>query len=292
MFPTRTRPARCFSFERLESRQTMSVSPLARVAVVGGELQLVGNANHNQIALYARNDAGTSWMVEQRTPQGTITRQYDRVTRGIWADLGQGNDMLKIDGQRVWAGTSERQATLAGTIEIAAGAGSDSVDIQNLQLNGRLAIDTGSQNDTVSLSNLRISNNLDIQTGAHDDTVQIAQVAVGVNETIRTEDGNDTVLTSQHQVRARLSVDTGAGNDRVHHTSTVADAYFANLGDGNDLVSFGYFFGARFRTSLIDGGAGVDAIFAGWGTSLGSSQVKGFEGPTGNRPGLPPIVLL
>jgi len=127
---------------------------------------------------------------------------------------------------------------------------------------------------------LRIGGNLTINLAGEDNTVGMGgsgfPVEVGGKLTIRTGDGNDTISLRFVNILGATVITTGSGADtlNVENGANFAGTFFANLGNGDDLIALGQSAGAprpvQFTAkATILAGAGNDTL------QLGNSTITG-----------------
>jgi hypothetical protein len=188
---------------------------------------------------------------------------------------GDGDDELIFDGflnPQFTLGTSA-----AGNVAWSGGAGNDTVHVIYGFVVGAMVIDLGTGDDAVSIFGSAVSgdviflggagnDNLNVDTNFFDanmrvegnsdnDTVFLANGLGTEIALVQTHDGGDAVTIVNHTA-VQLHIDAGAGDDGVEIRSSAFDLLFAQLGDGNDiLTTHGNL--VRFAFDL-DGGAGND----------------------------------
>jgi hypothetical protein len=127
---------------------------------------------------------------------------------------------------------------------------------------------------------LRIGGNLTINLAGEDNTVGMGgsgfPVEVGGNLTIRTGDGNDTISLRFVNILGATVITTGSGADtlNVENGANFAGTFFANLGNGDDLIALGQSAGASrpvefTAKATILAGTGNDTL------QLGNSTITG-----------------
>jgi hypothetical protein len=200
------------------------------------------------------------------------------------------------------------------------------VDWLGLQTNGSMTVDTGAGNDTAYLRNLRIAGNFSINTGAGADTLDMRQTRIagetGIpaavsgnlsvqmfastaeadadsatfettgstgSMTVLMGGGNDVLKLTNVFTGHDLNLDAGAGDDNVQLTEVTAiDNFFANLGDGNDVLTVNDL-SIVYGKGTIDGGAGTDSMTKTGYFPTGQVTQANFEWINGQLQSILPI---
>ena len=194
----------------------------ATVSVVNDELRIVGDGSANDIKV--EQTVVNRYRVTGLAGTKVNGRNSDvfRVKKGIRADLKNGDDTLRIQGE-FFGILSDN---IDGPLTVDMGLGSDKVILDFLNINGRTSINTGD---------------------GPLDTVQVFAVAsVESSFSIVTGNGKDNVSLSVLQVDNGLDVFTQDGDDTVKILNTEADFISLDTGKGRDLVT------TEFSTSASD----------------------------------------
>ncbi len=127
------------------------------------------------------------------------------------------------------------------------------MNLGHTQANGNVKVTTGNANDFVSMGDVRFSGTTEINTNGGDDRISVLDLQV-------------VALPSSKN----LSIRTENGNDRVVMDQLVADSFFADLGNGDDIIHFTE--SSRTNSTQLDGGAGNDEF-----TISRDSSIKGLR---------------
>lgn len=162
----------------------------------------------------------------------------------------------------------------------------DNVIVWGLNVRGSMTVTTGDDNDWVFLGGTQIAGNLNVYSGAGADTVTLKSATnvygnayvqtygyvtendadvvwlenMGIKGNLQAVlgGGNDLFHLSNGHVLKTLNLDAGTGDDSAEFLDgAVVDELFAQLGDGNDVLSADRFYGRAFH---FLGGAGSDNL--------------------------------
>ena len=190
-------------------------------------ITIVGGPGHNDISIGTAADPVT-------------------VGNDLTIVTGGGDDTIDISDVEV-----------GRNLVLASGYGDDDVRIQDSSIDGALVANLGNGANDLELESLDIVRGLAVAAGTGVDSIELSDVAVTFDAAISTGFGNDTVTLNGLETR-RLSVATARGADVVTLNNVTADAFFAELGRGNDrLEGFGSISLAR---AMMDGGQGTDTF--------------------------------
>ncbi|MEX2142000.1 MAG: hypothetical protein WD894_22225 [Pirellulales bacterium] len=207
---------------------------------------------------------------------------------------GDGDDELIFDGflsPQFTLGTSA-----AGNVAWSGGAGNDTVHVIYGFVVGAMVIDLGDGGDALTMFGSAISGdviylggagndgfnvdtnffdaNMRIEGNVDGDTVFVANGLGTEIALVQTHDGGD-FLTVVNHTAVQLHIDAGAGDDVVEFRSSAFDVVFAQMGDGNDMLTAR---GNLVRILLdIEGGLGESDQFSDLGNTLGAFQRRCFE---------------
>lgn len=165
------------------------------------------------------------------------------VKGGWYSDTFEGNNFLKVDSNvtlklgggdnDVTIGDGNGLALIFGTLSVDAGAGNDTLNIDQLKLSGAAKIKTGAGADTLSIENgSQFLSTFSADVGAGDDTISVAQ---------------DTDAATEVKFTGKAKFLTGAGNDTLSLGLSIATG-----GTNFTKVLF------TDPTSSVDGGLGID----------------------------------
>jgi hypothetical protein len=257
------RATRTLRIESLEQKQMLAGD--VTVSVLNGVLTLQGDDLDNQVAVSAGETAGSFVIHGLDGTQlilgdaaGAAELVVEGVRRGLVANLGNGNDVLRIN-----------EASFRGNVAINMGEGDDRVsigvapevseasltvdadaelDLPSVQIGQSLLIRTGAGNDTVVINDTRGRGSLGVSTGEGDDTVRLGLASEGEEAEL-----DDEVLVSfAHGV----ALDLGAGADDLFVNQLRAGVFHANGGAGADTMRIN---DVKTHVMNISGGRGEEA---------------------------------
>jgi hypothetical protein len=184
--------------------------------------------------------------------------------------LDAGDDDVEIVG----TGTpNEVDLTINGTfigtftgpenIKIIDKGGTNSFEIDAVELGGYIDIKSGAGEDTVDIADSNFSK-LKLNLGAGDDFVFLDGNTIHYDSRINTGDGDDEVFIGEggsNTFGDKLKINTGNGNDVVGaEDNTFQQQLSIKTGNGDDIVVlFGNTHGDDVKTN---GGKGDDALFS------------------------------
>lgn len=257
--------SRKLRLESLEQKQMLAGD--VTVSVVNGVLTLQGDELDNQIAVSAGEAAGTfvirgldGTLLHLGDAEGTSELAVEGVRRGMVANMGAGNDALRIN-----------EASFRGNVAINMGEGDDrvaigvtpevteasltmdddaSIDLPSVQFGQNLIIRTGSGNDTVVINDTRGRGILGVSTGEGDDTVRLGLASETTEEAAEV---NDEVLVSFIN---GVALDLGAGADVLFVNHLRTGGFHVNGGAGADTMRIN---GVKAHAINVVGGAGEGA---------------------------------
>lgn len=183
------------------------------VTVVNDELRIVGDGSANDIKV--EQTVVNRYRVSGLGGTKVNGRNSDvfRVKKGIRADLKNGNDTLRIQGEFFGILADN----IDGPLTVDMGPGSDKVILDFLVINGRTIINTGD--------------------GSFDSVQATGIVSVESSFSVVTGNGKDNVALSLLQVDNGIDVSTQAGDDSVKLFDVEADFIGLDTGSGRDLVT-------------------------------------------------------
>jgi len=297
--------------ESLESRQLMAVL----VSVTDGDLVVTGDGQADQVTIIQSIQNGSP--IDGRyfiTGQnGTIINGTDNgyvegVTDDIRVNLNGGNDVLRmgngVNGDFIVPDDLEINTSAGNDIVVVdavtvrddaavdTSTGADSLFFKGTvgglgglaEVDGGdndLTINTGAGRDSMSLMNTFVRDDLNINAGpALDlaaDSVELRVMNVGDDTTINTGGGGDRVILRDVGFNDDLTVNTGAGNDTVSLSACQVDAFFANLGSGDDTLRLTDTFG---NLASLNGGTGRGDRLVRINSPFQSFARAGFESTT------------
>ena len=162
------------------------------------------------------------------------------------------------------------RANVGRSLRVVTAQGNDEVLIQNSTIGRELTVSLGSGLNDLALEDLDVSRGMVVAAGSHVDTIALRNIDIADGVVaIATGAGSDVVELDGVDVRS-LNVSTENGADELTLTSVTADAFYANLGKGNDRLEGA---GSTFTRAIMDGGEGTDTFL---GIAL-SSEVRKFR---------------
>jgi hypothetical protein len=258
------RNSRKLRLESLEQKQMLAGD--VTVSVVNGVLTLQGDDLDNQVAVSAGDAAGTfvihgldGTQLILGDAEGTAELVVEGVRRGMIANMGAGNDVLRIN-----------EASFRGNVAINMGEGDDRIsigvapevseasltvdadaelDLPSVQIGQSLLIRTGAGNDTVVINDTRGRGSLGVSTGEGDDTVRLG-LAGEVEGEAELED--EVLVSFAHGV----ALDLGAGDDGLFVNHLRSGGFHANGGAGADTIRIN---DVKTHVMNISGGRGEEA---------------------------------
>jgi hypothetical protein len=258
------RATRALRIESLEQKQMLAGD--VTVSVLNGVLTLQGDDLDNQVAVSAGETAGSFVIHGLDGTQlilgdaaGATELVVEGVRRGMIANLGDGNDVLRIN-----------EASFRGNVAINMGEGDDRVsigvvpevpeasltvdadaeiDLPSVQIGQSLLIRTGAGNDTVVINDTRGRGSLGVSTGVGDDTVRLG---LGGEVEGEAELDDEVLVSFAHGV----ALDLGAGADGLFVNQLRAGVFHANGGAGADTMRLN---GVKSHVLNVSGGAGEEA---------------------------------
>ncbi|WP_412778660.1 hypothetical protein, partial [Bordetella trematum] len=126
---------------------------------------------------------------------------------------------------------------LLGQLLIAAGDGSNTVDLTRVSVAKATRITTGKDDDRITLLETDIGGSLDILAGEGDNVIDLTVVTVGGATQITSGAGNDSVTLLQTDIGGSLDIDAGDGANTVSlDTVTVGAGAGIRTGNGDDTI--------------------------------------------------------
>ena len=191
--------------------------------------------------------AGGAWAlgdVQVSVANGKMTILGDANPNSIQISPGIGTGafvVTGIDGTAV-NGTPAAIVPDVRKVKIEMGAGQDSVQILQVDIDDTFQAQMGKDQDSFLMSGGRVKGNLQAKAGKDGDDVTInAGARVGGRLTIGTGKKNDTITVNNASIGGGLTITTGGGNDQINVQFTNLDPgeeSEINAGDGFDNVAF------------------------------------------------------
>ncbi len=220
------------------------------LALLRGDLRLIGDSGHNGIIVYLNADG---WVTVEGLGSTTVNHQSTpRVLEGV--------------------------TQISGDLHIDLRGGNDAVILQGLQIGDDLDVNLDGGNNYLLAEGLHIRDDLIYRSSGGDDIIGIRDSQVSGRVSVRTGGGNDSILVDKLLVVGTSLLSTGTGNDFVF----VRDSRFLNsttaiLDGGSDSMAIE---GANtFGDSLtVNGGSSTDAIAVAAGSTFARTpNVVSFE---------------
>ena len=215
--------------ERLESRVllagnvTVSINE-TRVLLTGddqaNDLELV--ASPGSIALRGRN--GTT--INGTESPLVVSAASNTLDRALIVRLLGGSDVFTVGSD----------ITFSGPVQVALGAGDDTVSLTGARLNGRLSINSGTGADSVSLNRLVAANDVSVDSG-NSVLLTISESTLQKSLTAAGGGGADSIVLTDTTVSGAVQLQTGRGEDNVAlKNATLQSSLYVDAGRGRDLV--------------------------------------------------------
>jgi hypothetical protein len=216
-------------FESLENRQMMAGDVFASVhagtlTIKGDNLSngitITAGANPNEVVVTGINIGGSGTGVNGlvNTPVTLVN-----VTRNIKISMKRGNDTVNVNN-----------LTVNGDLKIRTGRGLDTVSVNSSTICGDLKIKTSGGADEVNVVNTSVAGETDVRTGKDCDNVTMSGSDLGALDVFLNED-NDHLDISGTQVVTQTKLNGGKGIN-----------LFANENDSN-------FFGGIYSKTQLAG---------------------------------------
>jgi hypothetical protein len=178
--------------------------------------------------------------------QGKDANHPLKVARDVIFSGGGGNDGLHLRNVNVGR---DVQISLTGTYT--------SSTIKQSTIGRNLSLLGGSGAETIVLEKTEIKQNLNASTNGGNDYFDMYQSSVKGSASVLSGDGEDSVYLTASTVKKDLTVNSGAGKDRVRLSTTQADQYFVDLGDGDDDL---YLTQIKGKQATLNGAGGTDSL--------------------------------
>lgn len=256
----------------------ISGDALKSVSVTGGSSAVIDNNGEATLTTVALKSVDgttdiTSDAIATISVSGTTSGDQDV---NVFNDTADGYDLTVIAG-----GTSDGTTDYRTTIVDQGADGLNKITV-NATAKAQVGVDSGTVTAVVASGAgaldlaLSAANLESLDAAAASGGVTITGLGAGV-KTITTGAGADTFTVNS---TVAVTVGTGAGNDVVTLGSAIAAGSTIGLGDGNDkLLSAGGSVAGNTstKTTVIDGGAGIDTIAASLINASNGSQFVNFE---------------
>jgi protein-disulfide isomerase len=259
----RRRGARRFQL-RNENTEPLEVRCLlagnVAAVVANGDLMLQGDSAANTVTIVVENGDTIVRGLDGTTINGgsadfVAAAGTNRITDDLFADLGQGDDVLLVSGVAVGNRVSIRDLQ-----------GNNQIGLDAVSVGRHLTIWTGAGNDTVSLNSTTLSRWASLTTGAGNDLVRIVDSSAAIVD-VKTASGNDNIVMENVQAGRHGRVRSGSGDDTVAVSgSRFGRTLRVNAQSGADVVDLSSV--SVGRRTVIHGGRGADAVRIGTSSGL------------------------
>jgi hypothetical protein len=156
-------------------------------------------------------------------------------------------------------GTNQIKVTAASGTTINKGK----TEITLTKFTKSIRIDAGAGDDTIRVNDAKTAAGLSIYAADGNDTVLLEKIDLGAKLYVSTGAGNDVLSTKDGQVFNTTEIHMGAGNDIIDCAGTkFVHRFSAKLGSGNDTFTPG---DAKFQKEnrFVDGQGGRDVVLEG-----------------------------
>jgi hypothetical protein len=162
-----------------------------------------------------------------------------------------------------------------GSVTIDTGAGDDTAFLRNIRTDSDISINMGAGTDTLEMRAGPVTGELGIPAAAAGqinvqmysslsendvDNVTLSMIHSGGTLSVKLGGGNDVLALNDVKSDLDVNLDAGTGNDTVRLVRVAAvDNFFANLGDGDDVLATTDLFGGGLKNQIL-GGNGIDRM--------------------------------
>jgi hypothetical protein len=205
---------------------------------------------------------------------GSADQVYTTIAQKLAIDMGSGNDKVELGhaGGVPGAGTEVRHYLYVNKgIYVDLGAGDDLLEVANLKTNKSLIIKAGDGNDAVtfateftptgatepSLFPVNVKGNLHVHLGQGDDSLTLLHARVGDSLRIVDPAGSAIIAIADVAVNEKLNIDTGHQNDHVTLDYVMADDLNLHTNGGVDEVKIEH---SRFKRMNVHTGGSFDKL--------------------------------
>ncbi|CAM5214213.1 hypothetical protein CDEF62S_03993 [Castellaniella defragrans] len=207
---------------------------------VGAGLLINVGDDDNTVTLKNGTTVGEAATLPAAGPVGsdpTSTVTAAQLARGIEIDAGTGTDTIDVDTVTVAGGLLVRGGTLANTVtlnKVNLGAGTQGLSDASTE------IDTQGGDDTVTFTTVTMTGNLSVAAGDGKNAVTLTSSSVGKDAAVTAGIGDDTVLFDKVTVAGDLLINAGAGNNTITVEGTSgADPYDSSVGGNAEIDTLG-----------------------------------------------------
>ena len=242
-------------------------------------------------------------------PAGNVTAVFDGANLTLTGDSGGNLFEVSVEGGQVVVngvrGTTINGSnapfvvtagtTLAGSLVIRGENGNDTIVVRDVTVNGSITIDGGSGKDRIGLQDVTAVGDVNVTAGNGTDetllqNVQALNVVVddqngkstvvldnvtATNVTVSTGNGSDRVFLNDVAATGLLDFDTGNGKDLVAVLGSSAASLTGDTGNGPDVVVLDLDTTNPAGSTVVDLGAGPDALVVQGGDFQTAAQFNG-----------------
>ncbi len=205
---------------------------------------------------------------------GAAGQLYTTVPKKLAIDMGSGNDTVELGRAGNYTGATGpmvHRLYVNKGIYVDLGAGDDELKVANMKTNKSLIVMAGGGNDDVIFATeftatgapqathfpVVIKGNLHVHLGQGDDSLVVLHAGVGQNVRIVDPGGTSTIAIADMAVNEKMSINTGHANDQVILDFVAADQLNMNTGNGDDDVKIEH---SRFKRLNVQLSGGKDDL--------------------------------
>lgn len=206
---------------------------------------------------------------------GAADQVYTAVGKGkLSIEMGSGNDTVELGrgGNNPSVGTDvAHRLYVKKGIWVDLGDGNDQLDVANLKTNKSLIVQAGKGNDVIDFPTeftpagaaaplkfaVNIKGNLHVYLGDGDDDLTLWHVRVGEHLKVLDPSGPSMVSIVDVGVNEKVQISTGSSGDFVNLDYVVADELQLRTNSGNDDVNINH---TRFKRMNVKTGSGSDDL--------------------------------
>lgn len=204
-----SRAQRRLGVESLESRAMLAGNVLVNVDSAGN-LRITGDNADNQFTIIQSGNGSYLIVGQNTTINGLGSRNVTGVRRSLDIDLRGGNDDVTFTGA-LPGGTFAPRFT--ASFAVRGGAGSDTINVANVDAAGQVLIDGGGGADNLSVLSV-LGDDIVLRTTLGGDSIEADGLAADDLIQIESGEGNDSLSVSNTTAR-RMTVNTGFGDDEL-----------------------------------------------------------------------------
>ncbi len=205
---------------------------------------------------------------------GAADQVYTGIAKQLAIEMGSGNDQVRLGraGNAASAGTHVlHRLYVSKGIYVDLGDGDDQLQVANMKTSKSLIVFAGDGNDDVTFATeftptgatnptlfpVTIKGNLHVHLGQGDDELTILHALVGQHLLVRDPSGAAIIGIADVGIEKKLDIVTGHQNDQVMLDYVVADDLKIQTNGGNDDVKVDH---SRFKRLNVQTGGGSDDL--------------------------------